>query len=142
MDQGNTFSLFFYFVTVFYCVSEYDLEPCEDPGVPRFGRHSGGSLGIGDSLSFQCEPGYRLQGPRAITCLGGGRRTWSAPLPRCVGTWSAAFIRFDVSTTDRSFMVALEHGGDVGQTCQTHWMFAGWVGGVDRQLVPSGNVKA
>ncbi|XP_072548530.1 CUB and sushi domain-containing protein 3 isoform X2 [Salminus brasiliensis] len=64
--------------------AEYDLEPCEDPGVPRFGRHGGGGFGIGDSLTFYCEPGYRLQGPRAITCLGGGRRTWSAPLPRCV----------------------------------------------------------
>uniref|UniRef100_A0A8B9KNH1 CUB and Sushi multiple domains 3a n=1 Tax=Astyanax mexicanus TaxID=7994 RepID=A0A8B9KNH1_ASTMX len=64
--------------------TEYDLEPCEDPGVPRFGRHSGGGFGIGDSLTFSCEPGYRLQGTRAITCLGGGRRTWSAPLPRCV----------------------------------------------------------
>uniref|UniRef100_A0AAR2IVV0 CUB and Sushi multiple domains 3a n=1 Tax=Pygocentrus nattereri TaxID=42514 RepID=A0AAR2IVV0_PYGNA len=64
--------------------TEYDLEPCEDPGVPQFGRHGGGGFGIGDSLTFVCEPGYRLQGPRAITCLGGGRRTWSAPLPRCV----------------------------------------------------------
>ncbi|XP_076868457.1 CUB and sushi domain-containing protein 3 isoform X4 [Brachyhypopomus gauderio] len=64
--------------------TEYDLEPCEDPGQPRFGRQAGGSYGIGDSVTFSCEPGYRLQGPRAIRCLGGGRRTWSAPLPRCV----------------------------------------------------------
>ncbi|XP_041962329.1 CUB and sushi domain-containing protein 3 isoform X2 [Alosa sapidissima] len=65
--------------------SEYDLEPCKDPGVPKFGWHSGGGhLGIGDALVFACESGYRLQGPREITCLGGGRRVWSAPLPRCV----------------------------------------------------------
>ncbi|XP_035382269.1 CUB and sushi domain-containing protein 3 [Electrophorus electricus] len=64
--------------------TEYDLEPCEDPGEPRFGRQASGSYGIGDSVVFSCDPGYRLQGPQAVTCLGGGRRTWSASLPRCV----------------------------------------------------------
>uniref|UniRef100_A0A669CUG9 CUB and Sushi multiple domains 3 n=1 Tax=Oreochromis niloticus TaxID=8128 RepID=A0A669CUG9_ORENI len=64
--------------------SEYDLEPCEDPGTPRYGWHTGSKFGIGDSLSFYCNTGYRLQGAREIVCLGGGRRMWSAPLPRCV----------------------------------------------------------
>lgn len=73
---------------------EYDLEPCQDPGTPHFGWHTGSRFGIGDSLAFYCNTGYRLQGAREIVCLGGGRRMWSAPLPRCVGTWSAAFIPF------------------------------------------------
>lgn len=73
---------------------EYDLEPCQDPGTPRFGWHTGSRFGIGDSLAFYCNTGYRLQGAKEIICLGGGRRMWSAPLPRCVGTWSAAFILF------------------------------------------------
>ena len=73
---------------------EYDLEPCQDPGTPRFGWHTGSRFGIGDSLAFYCNTGYRLQGAKEIVCLGGGRRMWSAPLPRCVGTWSAAFITF------------------------------------------------
>ncbi|KAM8868852.1 CUB and sushi domain-containing protein 3-like isoform 1-T1 [Spinachia spinachia] len=64
--------------------SEYDLEPCQDPGAPLFGWHTGSRFGIGDSLSFYCNTGYRLQGARAIVCLGGGRHMWSAPLPRCV----------------------------------------------------------
>ncbi|KAM6968265.1 CUB and sushi domain-containing protein 3-like [Aplochiton taeniatus] len=64
--------------------SEYDLEPCEDPGTPQFGQHSGSSFGIGDALGFSCNAGYRLQGAKEIVCLGGGRRMWSAPLPRCV----------------------------------------------------------
>uniref|UniRef100_A0AAQ4S362 CUB and Sushi multiple domains 3a n=1 Tax=Gasterosteus aculeatus aculeatus TaxID=481459 RepID=A0AAQ4S362_GASAC len=64
--------------------SEYDLEPCQDPGTPLFGWHTGSRFGIGDSLSFYCNTGYRLQGARAVVCLGGGRHMWSAPLPRCV----------------------------------------------------------
>ncbi|XP_059839979.1 CUB and sushi domain-containing protein 3 [Hypanus sabinus] len=64
--------------------SEYNLEPCEDPGNPAFGKRLGTSFGIGDSLTFSCRPGYRLEGAFQITCLGGGRRVWSAPLPRCV----------------------------------------------------------
>ncbi|TSK20132.1 CUB and sushi domain-containing protein 3 [Bagarius yarrelli] len=64
--------------------AEYDLEPCEDPGAPRFGGHSSSSFAVGDLVMFWCLPGYRLQGSQGITCLGGGRRTWSAPLPRCV----------------------------------------------------------
>lgn len=73
---------------------EYDLEPCQDPGTPRFGRHTGSKFGIGDSVAFYCNTGYRLQGAKEVVCLGGGRRMWSAPLPRCVGTWSAASIPF------------------------------------------------
>ena len=78
-------------ITVIFLVPlpEYDLEPCEDPGRPQFGGHAGSRFGIGDSLAFTCNAGYRLQGAREVVCLGGGRRMWSAPLPRCVGTWSA-----------------------------------------------------
>uniref|UniRef100_A0A3Q2YTB4 CUB and Sushi multiple domains 3 n=1 Tax=Hippocampus comes TaxID=109280 RepID=A0A3Q2YTB4_HIPCM len=64
--------------------SEYDLEPCQDPGRPHFGWHAGSRFGIGDTLIFHCNTGYRLQGAKEIACLGGGRRMWSAPLPRCV----------------------------------------------------------
>ncbi|XP_027868688.1 CUB and sushi domain-containing protein 3-like isoform X1 [Xiphophorus couchianus] len=64
--------------------SEYNLEPCQDPGSPQFGWHTGSRFGIGDSLLFYCNTGYRLQGAKEIVCLGGGRHMWSAPLPRCV----------------------------------------------------------
>lgn len=73
---------------------EYDLEPCDDPGVPAFSRRFGFRFGVGDTLTFACFPGYRLEGAAKLTCLGGGRRVWSAALPRCVGRWSHAFISF------------------------------------------------
>ncbi|KAB5530866.1 hypothetical protein PHYPO_G00134270 [Pangasianodon hypophthalmus] len=64
--------------------SEYDLEPCEDPGVPPFSTRKGLQFGVGDALFFSCFPGYRLEGPAKVVCLGGRRRVWSSPLPRCV----------------------------------------------------------
>uniref|UniRef100_A0A8C2EC16 CUB and Sushi multiple domains 3 n=1 Tax=Cyprinus carpio TaxID=7962 RepID=A0A8C2EC16_CYPCA len=72
--------------------SEYNLEPCEDPGVPHFGRRNGYSFGIGDTLTFSCNMGYRLEGAPEIICLGGGRRMWSAPLPRCVAECGSSVI--------------------------------------------------
>ncbi|XP_062981165.1 CUB and sushi domain-containing protein 1 [Elgaria multicarinata webbii] len=70
--------------------SEYNLEPCDDPGVPAFSRRIGFHFGVGDSLMFSCFPGYRLEGADKLTCLGGGRRVWSAPLPRCVAECGAS----------------------------------------------------
>ncbi|CAG5890216.1 unnamed protein product [Menidia menidia] len=64
--------------------SEYDLEPCEDPGIPLYSTRKGLQYGVGDSLIFSCFPGYRLEGPARVVCLGGRRRVWSSPLPRCV----------------------------------------------------------
>ncbi|XP_048086105.1 CUB and sushi domain-containing protein 1 [Alosa alosa] len=64
--------------------SEYDLEPCEDPGVPPFSTRKGLQFGVGDALMFSCFPQYRLEGPAKVVCLGGRRRVWSSPLPRCV----------------------------------------------------------
>ncbi|XP_053315605.1 CUB and sushi domain-containing protein 1 [Spea bombifrons] len=72
--------------------SEYDLEPCEDPGVPAYSRRIGFHFRVGDSLTFTCFPGYRLEGANKLTCLGGGRKVWSTPLPRCVAECGATVI--------------------------------------------------
>ncbi|XP_062818489.1 CUB and sushi domain-containing protein 2 isoform X3 [Anolis carolinensis] len=64
--------------------TEYDLEPCEEPEVPTYSIRKGLQFGVGDVLTFSCFPGYRLEGVSRITCLGGRRRVWSSPLPRCV----------------------------------------------------------
>ncbi|KAF4798122.1 hypothetical protein TURU_067376 [Turdus rufiventris] len=70
--------------------SEYNLEPCEDPGIPQFGNRIGFNFGVGDILTFSCSSGYRLEGASEVICLGGGRRVWSAPLPRCVAECGAS----------------------------------------------------
>lgn len=77
--------------------AEYDLEPCEEPEVPAYSIRKGLQFGVGDTLTFSCFPGYRLEGTARITCLGGRRRLWSSPLPRCVGRWSRAFILFHLT---------------------------------------------
>ncbi|KAG7260560.1 hypothetical protein CRUP_000113 [Coryphaenoides rupestris] len=58
--------------------------PATTPALPQFGGHTGSRFGIGDSLAFSCNTGYRLQGAREVVCLGGGRRMWSAPLPSVI----------------------------------------------------------
>lgn len=78
---GNSASFLWFF-------AEYDLEPCEDPGIPLYSTRKGLKYGVGDALIFSCFPGYRLEGPARVICLGGRRRVWSSPLPRCVGRWS------------------------------------------------------
>ncbi|KAF7247839.1 CUB and sushi domain-containing protein 1 [Varanus komodoensis] len=78
------------FAFLISAAAEYDLEPCDDPGVPAFSRRIGFHFGVGDSLVFSCFPGYRLEGANKLTCLGGGRRVWSAPLPRCVAECGAS----------------------------------------------------
>ncbi|XP_029281787.1 LOW QUALITY PROTEIN: CUB and sushi domain-containing protein 1-like [Cottoperca gobio] len=72
--------------------SEYDLEPCEDPGVPAYSRRMGFRFRVGDSLAFTCFNGYRLEGENKITCLGGGRRVWSNILPRCIAECGASSL--------------------------------------------------
>lgn len=78
--------------------SEYDLEPCEDPGIPPYSTRKGLQYGVGDALIFSCFPGYRLEGPARLICLGGRRRVWSSPLPRCVGRWPPCFLLLCIRT--------------------------------------------
>ncbi|RXM30192.1 CUB and sushi domain-containing protein 3 [Acipenser ruthenus] len=84
--------------------SEYNLEPCEEPGSPKFGRRIGYNFGIGDTLTFSCNSGYRLEGSSEIICLGGGRRMWSAPLPRTIKV--ATMIKSAASSQDVPFILS------------------------------------
>lgn len=90
--QFSVPAIHWYEHTVYLLFTEYDLEPCEDPGIPPFSTRKGLLYGVGDALIFSCFPGYRLEGPARVVCLGGRRRVWSSPLPRCVGRWSYVFF--------------------------------------------------
>lgn len=59
---------------------------CNDPGVPQNGSRSGDSKEAGDSIIFQCDPGYGLQGDAKISCVQiENRFFWQPDPPTCIG---------------------------------------------------------
>ncbi|KAB1251116.1 CUB and sushi domain-containing protein 1 [Camelus dromedarius] len=59
---------------------------CNDPGVPQNGTRYGDSREPGDTVTFQCDPGYQLQGQAKITCVQlNSRFFWQPDPPTCIG---------------------------------------------------------
>uniref|UniRef100_A0A3Q3JM08 CUB and Sushi multiple domains 1 n=1 Tax=Monopterus albus TaxID=43700 RepID=A0A3Q3JM08_MONAL len=52
---------------------------CNDPGIPVNGSRYGDSKEPGDSITFQCDPGYQLQGHDTITCVRMDNRFYYGP---------------------------------------------------------------
>ncbi|KAF3832537.1 hypothetical protein F7725_026202 [Dissostichus mawsoni] len=60
---------------------------CNDPGIPVNGSRYGDSKEPGDSTTFQCDPGYQLQGSDTITCVRMDNRFyWQPDPPMCIAT--------------------------------------------------------
>ncbi|KAJ8343172.1 hypothetical protein SKAU_G00305010 [Synaphobranchus kaupii] len=70
------------------CLAGYTGTRCENvmtcgtPPVPAHGATEGGLLHFGAHVTFRCDPGFALQGPRSATCGLDGY--WSTPAPLCV----------------------------------------------------------
>lgn len=45
----------------------------------------GAGYNVGQSVTFECLPGYQLTGQPILTCQHGTNRNWDHPLPRCEG---------------------------------------------------------
>lgn len=45
----------------------------------------GAGYNVGQSVTFECLPGYQLTGQPVLTCQHGTNRNWDHPLPRCEG---------------------------------------------------------
>uniref|UniRef100_A0A6I8P0Q8 CUB and Sushi multiple domains 2 n=1 Tax=Ornithorhynchus anatinus TaxID=9258 RepID=A0A6I8P0Q8_ORNAN len=59
---------------------------CNDPGIPQNGSRSGDSRQAGDSIVFQCDPGYALQGEATVHCVKiENRFFWQPDPPTCIG---------------------------------------------------------
>ncbi|OXB80743.1 UNVERIFIED_CONTAM: hypothetical protein H355_013536, partial [Colinus virginianus] len=72
---------------------------CRDPGVPMNGTRNGDGREPGDTVVFQCDPGYELQGDERITCIQvENRYFWQPNPPVCIApcggnlTGSSGFI--------------------------------------------------
>ena len=59
---------------------------CRDTGVPMNGTRNGDGREPGDTVIFQCDPGYELQGEERITCIQvENRYFWQPSPPVCIG---------------------------------------------------------
>lgn len=65
--------------------SAYELQECPDPEPFRYGVVVGAGYNVGQSISFECLPGYQLMGHSILTCEHGTTRNWDHPFPRCEG---------------------------------------------------------
>lgn len=67
-----------------------DTYSCMDPGIPVNGLRLSHDLSIGSTVSFQCDPGYRLSHEEPLVCEK--NHFWSHPLPTCDGTYTKCHI--------------------------------------------------
>lgn len=65
----------------------YQLQNCQDPFPFPNGDIINTDYSAGQSITFQCYPGYVLIGHTVLTCLHGTNRKWNHPFPRCEGKW-------------------------------------------------------
>ena len=72
--------------------SAYELQECPDPEPFRYGVVVGAGFNVGQSISFECTPGYQLTGYSILTCEHGTTRNWDHPFPRCEGTRAERFV--------------------------------------------------
>lgn len=72
---------FFFFISTVTTATS-----CNDPGIPQNGSRSGDSRDAGDSIVFQCDPGYLLEGEPKINCVQiADRFYWNPNPPICIG---------------------------------------------------------
>lgn len=70
---------------ILFFVSAYQLQNCQDPAPFPNGDIIKSDYSAGQSVTFQCYPGYVLVGHTVLTCLHGTNRKWNHPFPRCEG---------------------------------------------------------
>lgn len=70
---------------VLFSPSAYELQECPDPEPFHYGVVVGAGYNVGQSISFECLPGYQLMGHSILTCEHGTTRNWDHPFPRCEG---------------------------------------------------------
>ena len=83
--ENNQSIPYFYYFSISLVVT-LDTFSCMDPGIPVNGVRLGQDLSIGSTVSFQCDPGYRLSHEDPLVCEK--NHFWSHPLPSCDGSYA------------------------------------------------------
>ena len=55
---------------------------CSDPGAPVNGHTMSNNFTYGSTVTFSCDPGYKLQGNETALCQANGQ--WSSNIPFCL----------------------------------------------------------
>ncbi|KAM6977905.1 CUB and sushi domain-containing protein 1-like [Aplochiton taeniatus] len=103
----------------------YQLQNCQDPAPFPNGYIVNGDYSAGQSITFECFPGYVLIGHPVLTCLHGTNRKWNHPFPRCEapcgynvsaenGTiYSPEYPSEYPNSVDCSWVISVPHGHGV-----------------------------
>lgn len=83
--QMSTYSIFLMPKYLKLLSLAYQLQNCQDPFPFPNGDIINSDYSAGQSVTFQCYPGYVLIGHPVLTCLHGTNRKWNHPFPRCEG---------------------------------------------------------
>ena len=55
------------------------------PAVPANGQRYISGATFGSTVTYSCDPGYKLIGPSAVTCLASGQWNTSRSAVQCIG---------------------------------------------------------
>ena len=55
------------------------------PAKPANGQRNGSNTTFGSTVTYSCDPGYKLKGPSTVTCLANRRWSVSGNVVQCIG---------------------------------------------------------
>ncbi|CAB1338540.1 unnamed protein product [Coregonus sp. 'balchen'] len=92
----------------------YELQNCQDPTPFPNGYIINNDYNAGQSITFECFPGYVLIGHPVLTCQHGINRKWNHPFPRCEaqnGTiFSPQYPNEYPNSQDCTWLITVPHG--------------------------------
>ncbi|XP_062040771.1 CUB and sushi domain-containing protein 1-like [Lepus europaeus] len=72
----------------------YELQEFPDPEPFTNGSIRGTDYNVGQSVTFECFPGYQLMGHTILTCQHCTNQNWDHPLPRCEESGTVGHLSF------------------------------------------------
>lgn len=76
---------------------------CGNPGIPTNGKKNSSSYQYGNSILFECDVGYTLQGSSVRTCQDNG--LWTGTQPTCQSELTSVYLTRIVRLCDAEFVL-------------------------------------